>query len=90
MEVVVHGNDTVKIVGLPAATTEYTVEEKTDWSWRYDPTKNPQSTGVIKTDKTTVKLTFENERDVTKWLNGDFWCQNIFKDSGISKTGNVA
>ena len=84
MDVTIHGNGSVKILDLPAATTAYTVTEKTDWSWRYEPegdaaTKNvPLVTGETNGANTEVRVDFKNERSISKWLNGGFWVKNVF------------
>lgn len=92
MEVTIPGNSTIKLVDLPAATTPYTVTEKVDWSWRYEPENNIVSKEVDASkiaDGTDFRVAFNNERKNDKWLNGGFWTQNIFKDAGIIKTGNT-
>ena len=76
MQVVIEGNGSTTIKGLPAGT--YTVTEDTSWSWRYE-TDNPTQTvtaGDIKNGKATV--TFVNTRDNEQWLNGNAYCKNDF------------
>ena len=63
--------------------------EKTDWSWRYDPEGGvTKEVPLVTEDGKTVEVEFENERTISKWLNGDFWTQNIFKSGSTAKTGN--
>ena len=76
MQVVIEGNGSTTIKGLPAGT--YTVTEDTSWSWRYE-TANPTQTvtaGDIKNGEATV--TFVNIRDNKQWLNGSAYCKNDF------------
>ena len=76
MQVVIEGNGSTTIKGLPAGT--YTVTEDTSWSWRYE-TANPTQTvtaGDIKNGEATV--TFVNTRDNEQWLNGSAYCKNDF------------
>ena len=67
----------------------YKVTEKTDWSWRYNCTgweyedSNATVTGAdhVASIKLGVggTITFTNTRDNEQWLDGDSWCNNIFK-----------
>ncbi|MBQ3179964.1 MAG: hypothetical protein IJB55_01230 [Firmicutes bacterium] len=79
LDVVVVGNDYTTIKRLPLGI--YTVTELTDWSWRYTPDAWTK-TIILKAD-TENAVTFTNARDTYKWIDGNTWCQNIFKDSGI-------
>ncbi len=89
LTVTVHGNGSVTIDGLTVGQT-YTVTEKTDWSWRYG--KCTPSSGLseakvegssitvqLSDDSTANKVIFTNERTMPYWLDGDSWCNNIFK-----------
>ena len=61
---------------------EYTVTEKTSWSWRYTPEGEAEkSVDLSKTDRTT----FTNTREKTLWLNGCAYALNKF---GSPKTTN--
>lgn len=80
---------------------EYTVTEDTNWSWRYMPKADDQVkksqtvtiTASSKGDK-IVTVTFQNDRNITNWLNGSSWCRNVFKgnkiesDKTTTPTGN--
>lgn len=84
--VIIHGSGSVTLKDLTIGK-EYTVTEKTDWSWRYEPEKvgtntTPESQKII-IETTGNKVTFTNKRTNNKWLDGNAWCQNIFKDNGI-------
>ena len=87
LTVVIHGNGSVTIKGLP--TGSYLVEEVTDWSWRYTPEQAIQT--VILTGPGVV--TFQNTRaqepaagetsskNGWKWLNGAYWIDNRWTDN---------
>ena len=54
---------------------EYTVTEKTSWSWRYTPEGEAEkSVDLSKTDR----ITFTNTREKTLWLNGCAYAPNKF------------
>ena len=67
----------------------YKVTEKTDWSWRYNCTgweyedSNATVTGADHVASIQLgvggTITFTNTRDNEQWLDGDSWCNNIFK-----------
>ena len=67
----------------------YKVTEKTDWSWRYNCTgwgyKGSNATVTGANNVASIELgldgtiTFTNERSNEQWLDGDSWCNNIFK-----------
>lgn len=89
LTVTVHGNGSTIIDGLVIGN-EYTITEKTDWSWRYKFSKwafdsdavaseegNTNNAKVILGSKNNT-ITFTNERKEVKWLDGDSWCNNIF------------
>lgn len=92
LDVVVHGSDwNVVIDGLTVGAT-YTVTEKTDWSWRYtfsgwehrkNAVDDTTTTGSTKGAEITLgvngTITFTNSRSNQYWLDGDSWCNNIFK-----------
>ena len=77
--VTIHGNSSATIKDQQIG--EYTVTEKTEWSWRYEPTKNDQEITLDVNKKN--EITFENKRETTNWLNGSSWCRNVFKDNKI-------
>lgn len=74
--VVVKGNGSVTIKGLKIG--EYTVEEVTSWSWRYTTSNNPQT--ITLQPVVPNKVIFVNARSNDKWLGGDAYKQNIFKN----------
>ena len=78
-QVVIPGNGSVTIKGLPAG--EYTITEDTSWSWRYEPTTNPQTVTTDKVVNGTATVTFNNTRDNEKWLDGNAYARNLFDGS---------
>lgn len=83
MEVVIVGNNSVTIRDIPVG--DYTVTEKTDWSWRYDAVK-VNETDAVANGKTaeirggqTTTVPFENSRERIYWLSGDNIAHNLFK-----------
>ena len=75
--VAIKGNDSVTITGLKIG--EYTVTEVTSWSWRYTANSSPQS--IELKPAVTNAVTFVNTRSNHKWLGGDAYTKNIFKQS---------
>lgn len=92
LTVTVHGNGSTIIDGLVIGN-EYTITEKTDWSWRYKFSEwehkvnaDDATTTTGSTNGAAIKLgengtiTFTNTRNKVHWLDGDSWCNNIFKN----------
>lgn len=73
MKVTIEGNGSVTIKGLKIGT--YTVREETGWSWRYGTTQPDPIT--LEAGKTNT-VTFTNNRNEPKWLNGCAYKQNKF------------
>ena len=73
LTVTIPGNGSVTIADLPVGS--YTVTEKTDWSWRYQPESETQNV-VLKPDGGSV--VFNNKRSDDKWLSGDAYKVNDF------------
>ena len=84
LDVIVHGNGQVTIDGLTVGQ-KYTITEKSGWSWRYDCVSwtHGSDSGNGNVAEITIGLdgtiTFKNVRKTDKWLDGDSWCNNIFK-----------
>ena len=76
LTVVVHGDGSVTIDGLTVGKT-YKITEKTDWSWRYEPTVASQNKTLAVNAEDNV-VTFTNTRPNEQWLDGDSWCDNLF------------
>lgn len=70
LDVVVNGNGSVTVKDLPIGN--YTVTEMTGWSWRY----SPNGSKYVTPDNTSV--TFTNNRQNDKWLDGDNYKENQF------------
>lgn len=73
MKVTIEGNRSVTIKGLKIGT--YTVREETGWSWRYGTTQPDPIT--LEAGKTNT-VTFTNNRNEVKWLNGCAYAPNKF------------
>lgn len=88
----IHGSDSVVIDGL-AIGRMYTVTEITEWSWRYGsttvtttlpegnwsaPAGGSGITVTLVSDEAQNTVTFQNERTVPYWLDGDSYKVNIF------------
>ena len=71
----INGNGSVTIEDLPIG--QYTVTERTDWSWRYTPNGNGKSIDLVAGAENKVE--FENTRSIPYWLSGDNVNENQFK-----------
>ena len=79
-QVVIPGNGSVTIKGLPAG--EYTITEDTSWSWRYEPEDGvAQTVTVDHVENGTATVTFKNIREEEKWLDGNAYARNLFDGS---------
>lgn len=69
-EVTISGNGTETIYELPVGT--YTIQEDTDWSWRYpNPSYSNGVDGVdLSKDISSGTITCTNKKDFIYWLNG--------------------
>ncbi len=65
-EVTIIGNNSKIIYELPVG--KYTIQEKTDWSWRY--TANNGGTASLTSTSPTGSITCTNSNHDNKWLNG--------------------
>lgn len=85
--VTVHENGDVTIAGLIIGNT-YSVTEIVSWSWRYnfkswsfsDGTSGTNNGASITLGESGNVITFTNERPIDKWLDGDSWLVNLFKN----------
>lgn len=82
MNVVICGNDSVTICGLPVGS--YTVEENTDWAWRYDPVDGSDKDVNIP-QNAQASVAYENRRKEDFWNSGDCYVENWFTPSEIKK-----
>ena len=84
MQVVINGNGSKTIKGLPSGT--YTVTEDTNWSWRYEPDEVSKTVTAANIQNGKATVNFSNDRaeesDGTgtdwKWLNGSAYTENKF------------
>ena len=67
-EVTIQGNGTETLVELPVGT--YTIEEDTNWSWRYDKARSYTADVVLSSDVPTGTITCTNAKTTNSWLNG--------------------
>lgn len=76
LDVVVVGNDSTTIKHLPLGT--YSVQELSDWSWRYDEvTCDPTHGSVTLTAANRSQtVSFKNTRTDRFWLSGDCYVEN--------------
>ncbi len=84
LKVVVKGNGSVTIKGLKVGT--YTVTEESGWSWRYEVKSGERNPRNVEVKGGAVnEITFDNTREMDKWLNGCSWAVNNWA-SGKKKT----
>lgn len=77
LKVVVSGNGSAVICGLPIGT--YTVTEDEGWSWRYEAqTGTQQAVLAPNKDGDAVTLDFVNNRVAKYWLDGNAYAENAF------------
>ena len=77
-EVTVWGNGTETLVELPVG--DYTISEKTDWSWRYS--ANNGGSAELTAQNPTGEITCTNTKNNNQWLNGfSTVVRNIFGQS---------
>lgn len=82
MNVVICGNDSVTICGLPVGT--YTVEENADWAWRYE-SVNGYLEDVNIPQNAQASVAYENRRKEDFWNSGDCYVENWFTPGEIKK-----
>ncbi|MBO5159042.1 MAG: hypothetical protein J6B94_05565 [Lachnospiraceae bacterium] len=85
MDVVIVGNESTTIKHLPEG--EYTVQELTNWSWRYDAVASEPANGTVSLSSYNKQgtVTFTNTRTDHFWLSGDSYCENWWSDNSIKK-----
>ncbi len=81
MDVVIYGNGSITIKGLPVGT--YTVSEASGY-WRYTCSTEPQTVNAGSVSNGSATVTFENERTEDKWLDDFASATNVFKDGSIN------
>ncbi len=73
LTITVHGNGRTTVTDLPLG--RYTVTEQTDWSWRYRP---DQAAQTVTLTAQGGRLTFQNDRTQSCWLDGSHYRVNVF------------
>lgn len=73
-EIVIAGEDSVTIKGLPCG--EYTVVEDTNWSFRYDATEATKQVTLNENKEVTIENT---PKSGNKWLDSAAYVENIFQ-----------
>ena len=90
LTVAIHGNGEATVKNLPSGS--YKVTQVNTWSWRYTPNQTEQSVTLDanKTVAYTQTRAHESDGDNNnkwKWLNGQHWIDNRWKDG--SSSGDV-
>lgn len=88
LEVVVHGNDSVTINGLPKGT--YTVEEESGWSWRYTAANATETFTSADINNPSKTVTVTNTRQKIKWLSGAAYCDNTWINGSVTSSSAPA
>lgn len=81
------GRSTASITVKYLMEGTYTVTEQNGWSWRFT-VDSKMKTDAISAGDTQAAVTFTNTLSEEKWLDGNVWCQNIFKEDGVVKPAN--
>lgn len=90
LTVAIHGDGQATVKNLPSG--EYKVTQVNAWSWRYTPDQTAERSVTLNANGTVVeyKQTRAHEGDEGnkwKWLNGQHWIDNRWKD--VSSSGDV-
>lgn len=81
-QVVITGNGSATLTGLPVG--DYTVTEDTGWSWRYTCDGSTKST-VLSSANANDRVTITNKLDGNKYLGDETYVINKCKSSTITK-----
>ena len=81
--VTIQGDDSVTIQDLTVG--EYTVTEKTSWSWRYQP-DGPHTITADNIQNGAASVTVENIRTLGQWLNGCSYAINRWINNVVLKS----
>lgn len=79
MDVVITGDTSKTIVGLPVDT--YTIQEVESWSWRYTAYKTTYNVEPEDIEDGSASVIVKNDRDKNLWLNGGWATHNVFGSS---------
>lgn len=85
-QVVITGNGSATLTGLPVG--DYTVTEDTGWSWRYK-SDNSKATTTLSSAKDNDSVTITNKLDDNRWLGDETFvinkCEKSNEKSKITK-----
>ena len=86
LTVAIHGDGQATVKNLPSG--KYKVTQVNAWSWRYTPDQTAERSVTLDKNK-TVAYTQNRAREVDggnkwKWLNGQHWIDNRWKDGSPS------
>lgn len=81
-QVVITGNGSATLTGLPVG--DYTVTEDTAWSWRYK-SDNSKATTTLSSAKDNDSVTITNKLDDNRWLGDETFVINKCGKSKITK-----
>ena len=89
LTVAIHGNGQATVKNLPKGN--YEVTQVNTWSWRYTPEQTAERSVTLDANGTVVEYTQNrahegDEGNKWKWLNGQHWIDNRWKD-GSSSSG---
>lgn len=87
LTVAIHGDGQATVKNLPSGS--YKVTQVNAWSWRYTPEQTAEQIVTLKANGTVVEYTQKraHEGDAGnkwKWLNGQHWIDNRWKDGSFS------
>lgn len=85
MDVLIPGNGFAVIQNLPVGM--YTIQELTDWSWRYEPLEDTKNIHGTDAQTGTVTVSFANVRKQDHWLDGESRAENRFAINSIQPEG---
>lgn len=81
-QVVITGNGSATLTGLPVG--DYTVTEDTAWSWRYK-SDNSKATTTLSSAKDNDRVTITNKLDDNRWLGDETFVINKCESNTITK-----
>lgn len=87
LTVAIHGDGQATVKNLPSGN--YKVTQVNAWSWRYTPDQTAERSVTLNANGTVVEYTQKrahegDEGNKWKWLNGQHWIDNRWKDGSSS------
>ena len=87
LTVAIHGDGQATVKNLPSG--KYKVTQVNTWSWRYTPEQTAEQIVTLKANGTVVEYTQNRAHEGDKgnkwkWLNGQHWIDNRWKDGSFS------